>query len=102
MKNDPQLEFLQRLRTAEGHVKAIIEMTEAGKPCEEVLHQLNAVISALQSAENRLLLIQARRTESVVLNSPSPEERVAELKRLQSLYTKFVQHTNHHKEVVHE
>ena len=49
MKPDQQSEIIRRLRCAAGHLNAVIEMTEAGQPCEQVLHQLNAVQAALRA-----------------------------------------------------
>jgi len=77
-------------------------MTETGKPCEQVLHQLNAVQAALRATGFRLILCQAQTSQTVILESPSPKQRIAELKRLQFLYTIFVQHFNHTPEVYHD
>ncbi len=92
MKPDPQAEIIRRLRCAAGHLNAVIEMAEAGQPCEQVLHQLNAVQSALSAAGIKIIHCQAQSSQDVILNSPSCNERTAELKRLQSLYRIFNQH----------
>jgi DNA-binding FrmR family transcriptional regulator len=42
--------LLTRLRTAEGHLHAVIGMAENGASCDEVLHQLNAVCAAIRAA----------------------------------------------------
>ncbi|MBI5839813.1 MAG: metal-sensitive transcriptional regulator [Chloroflexi bacterium] len=99
MKPDSQFEIISRLRCAAGHLNAVVEMAEAGQPCEQVLHQLSAVQSALHAAGIKLIICQAQISQSVILDSPSPQERLAELKRLQSLYAIFVQHFNHTHEV---
>lgn len=100
MKPDPQSEIIRRLRSAAGHLNAVIEMAEAGKPCEQVLHQLNAVQSALQVTGKKLLVCQTQNSQAVILDSPFPEQRISELKRLQSLYTMFMQYSNN--EVNHD
>lgn len=40
--------ILTRLKTVRGHVAAVERMVEGGKGCEEVLHQLIAIKSAVQ------------------------------------------------------
>ncbi len=46
--------LLNRLRSAEGHLHGIIGMLEADEPCEQVLHQLEAVEAALEAAGRAL------------------------------------------------
>jgi len=87
MKPDQQPEILKRLRCAAGHLNAVIEMTETEKPCEQILHQLNAVQAALDAVGLRMLICQVKASEALILNSTCPNKRVNELKRLQSLYT---------------
>ena len=102
MKPDQQSEIIRRLRCAAGHLNAVIEMTEAGQPCEQVLHQLNAVQAALRAAGTKLIICQAQSSQTIILDSPSPKQRISELKRLQSLYIIFLQYPNHHIEVSHD
>ena len=99
MKPDQQSEILRRMRCAAGHLNAVIAMTEAGQPCEQVLHQLNAVQAALQAIGIKLITCQALNSQAIIVNSSSSKERVSELKHLQSLYTIFMQYSNHHNEV---
>jgi DNA-binding FrmR family transcriptional regulator len=102
MKTKQQSEIIRRLRCAAGHLNAVIEMTEADQPCEQVLHQLGAVEAALRAAGRELILCQTQASQSIILDSPSTKQRIAELKRLQSLYTIFLQYPKHHSEVSHE
>lgn len=102
MKPDQHSEIIRRLRCAAGHLKAVIEMAESGEPCEQVLHQLNAVQAALRMAGGKLLICQSQESQAIILNSTSPQRRTSELKRLQSLYTTFMQYTNNHNEVNHD
>ncbi len=102
MKIDQQSEIIRRLHCAAGHLNAVIQMTEAGKPCEEVLHQLNAVQAALRVTGTKLIICQTQSSQAIILNSPSPKRRISELKRLQSLYTTFMQFSNNRSEVNHE
>ncbi|MBI3738877.1 MAG: metal-sensitive transcriptional regulator [Chloroflexi bacterium] len=102
MKPDQQSEIIRRLRCTAGHLNAVIKMAEAGQPCEQVLHQLNAVQGALRVTMNRLLICQTLASQAIILNSSSSQKRVAELKRLQSLYTLFMQYPDLHREVSHD
>ena len=102
MKPDQQSEIIRRLRCAAGHLNAVIEMTEAGQPCEQVLHQLNAVEAALRVAGTRLLICQAQSSQAIIVDSSSPEQRISEIRRLQSLYTTFMQYSKNHSEVNHD
>jgi DNA-binding FrmR family transcriptional regulator len=102
MKPDQQSEIILRLRSASGHLTAVIEMTEAGKPCEQVLHQLNAVEAALRAAGARLIICQVKSSRAVILASTSPKQRTAELERFQSLYVNFVKFQDHNSEVTND
>ena len=102
MKPEQESEIIRRLRCAAGHLNAVIEMAEAGQPCEQVLHQLGAVDSALRAAGSKLIICQAQSSQSIILDNPSPKLRLAELKRLQSLYTIFLQYPKHQIEVSHD
>jgi len=44
-----------RLKRAGGHLRAVIAMIEAGKPCLEVAQQLQAVEKAVASAKRVLI-----------------------------------------------
>lgn len=92
-------EVLRRLRCAVGHLSAVIQMADDGQPCENVLHQLHAVESAIHAAALRLLTCHLRQTEAVILASDSPTRRAAELKRLQSLYSTMMHVPNPYTEV---
>ena len=78
--------ILNRLRSAEGHLHAIIGMLEANTPCEQVLHQLNAVEAALSKSGRALRYCQFRQSIETILHDPNAETRVAELERLATLY----------------
>jgi DNA-binding FrmR family transcriptional regulator len=86
MRPEERTEIILRLRTAEGHLRAVISMFEDGEPCEQVLYQLSAVRSALRIAGGRLLVCQVKTCEDVIQRCECPEERVAELKRLGNLF----------------
>lgn len=102
MKSKQQSEIIRRLRCAAGHLSAVIKMAETGQSCEQVLHQLGAIEAAIHMAGSKLIISQVQFSQTIILGSSLPEQRLAELKRLQSLYTIFFQHPNHHSEVSHE
>ena len=99
MERNRQPEIMRRLRSAAGHLNAVIEMAESGQPCEQVLHQLNAVQSALRIAGTKIICCEAESVREEILNSLSFPQRSAELHRLQSLYAIYVQHFNQTTEV---
>ena len=47
--------LIARLKRADGHLRAVIEMIEAGKSCLEVAQQLQAVEKAVASAKRVLI-----------------------------------------------
>ncbi|MEW5938302.1 MAG: metal-sensing transcriptional repressor [Chloroflexota bacterium] len=87
MNPNQQPEIVRRLRCAAGHLEAVIEMAEAGQPCEQVIHQLGAVQGALRAAMSKLIACEVQTSETIILDSRSSRKRIAQLKRLQSLYT---------------
>ena len=78
--------LLQRLRTTEGHLHAIRGMIEDGAPCQQVLHQLNAVRCAIEAAGSQILCLEVERCLQGIRENPSPEHCEAELQRLLNLY----------------
>lgn len=47
--------LIARLKRADGHLRSVIEMIEAGKPCLQVAQQLQAVEKAVASAKRVLI-----------------------------------------------
>jgi DNA-binding FrmR family transcriptional regulator len=47
--------IVKRLKRADGHLRHVIEMIEAGKPCTEIAVQLQAVESAITAAKRALI-----------------------------------------------
>ena len=48
-------EILKRLKRAEGHLKSIVAMLEAGRDCLDVAQQLQAVERAIANAKRALV-----------------------------------------------
>lgn len=102
MRSDRQSEILCRLQCAAGHLNAVIAMTEAQQPCEQVLHQLHAVRAALHAASVKMIQCQAQSSQEVILNSSSVSQRTEALERIQSLYAIFLKYSIHRNEVNYE
>ena len=47
--------IIGRLKRADGHLRAVIAMIEAGKPCLELAQQLQAVEAAIGKAKKELI-----------------------------------------------
>lgn len=48
-------EIAARLKRAHGHLRSVIEMIEAGKPCLDIAQQLHAVERAVAQAKRALI-----------------------------------------------
>ncbi len=48
-------EIIKRLRRAEGHLRSIIEMIEAGRRCVDVAQQLHAIEKAISQAKKTFI-----------------------------------------------
>ena len=47
--------LIARLKRADGHLRVVIDMIEAGKPCLEIAQQLQAVEKAVVNAKRALI-----------------------------------------------
>ncbi len=47
--------IIKRLKRADGHLRSVIDMIEAGKPCVDVAQQLQAVEKAVANAKRALI-----------------------------------------------
>lgn len=48
-------EIVKRLKRAEGHLKSVIGMIDAGRPCLDIAQQLDAVEKAIRNAKRTLI-----------------------------------------------
>jgi DNA-binding FrmR family transcriptional regulator len=94
MQPEIQAEVAWRLNTAAGHLHAIRKLVEAGRSCEDVVHQLKAVKAALRVVKSRLVVYQVKHSEEIILNG-SIEAQIEELARLHKLYEVLVQQPDH-------
>ena len=77
-------EILKRLKRAEGHLRTVVTMLEAGRSCLEVAQQLQAVERALASAKKTLVQdhIDHCLEHAVREGSRSADETIREFKEL--------------------
>jgi DNA-binding FrmR family transcriptional regulator len=48
-------DIIKRLKRVEGHVRSVVAMIEAGRPCVDLAQQLHAVEAAVISAKRELI-----------------------------------------------
>ncbi len=48
-------EIIKRLKRADGHLRGVIDMIEAGRPCLDIAQQLHAVEKAIAQAKKTLI-----------------------------------------------
>lgn len=63
---------LKRLKRAEGHLRTIIEMMEANRPCLEIAQQLHAVEKAVGAAKKVLVHDHIDHCLEHVINPATP------------------------------
>ncbi|HEY5669879.1 MAG TPA: metal-sensing transcriptional repressor [Anaerolineales bacterium] len=88
---DNRKRILWRLRTVQGHLRAIGDLFEAGETCEEILIQLKAVRGAIDAIAAQLFYDQVERSKQVICEEPSLNRRSEELERLVKLYSAWKQ-----------
>ncbi|MDO1582969.1 metal-sensing transcriptional repressor [Rhizobium oryzicola] len=54
-RHETHPEIIKRLKRADGHLRSVIEMIEAGRPCLELAQQLHAVEKAVANAKRTLI-----------------------------------------------
>jgi DNA-binding FrmR family transcriptional regulator len=54
-KHDTHPEIVKRLKRASGHLKSVIDMIEADRPCLDIAQQLQAVEKAISQAKKTLI-----------------------------------------------
>ena len=55
LKHQTHPQILLRLKRAEGHLKSVIGMMEAGRPCVDLAQQLHAVEAGVANAKRELI-----------------------------------------------
>jgi DNA-binding FrmR family transcriptional regulator len=70
-------EVLKRLKRAEGQLRSIGEMIEAGRPCLEVAQQLQAAESAVREAKKAFINDHLDHCLDQVIDAKSPKARAS-------------------------
>jgi DNA-binding FrmR family transcriptional regulator len=55
MAHESHPDIIKRLKRAEGHLRSLIAMMEAGRPCLDLAQQLHAVEAAITNAKRELI-----------------------------------------------
>jgi len=55
MEHASHPDIVKRLKRAEGHLRSVIGMIEAGRPCVDLAQQLHAVEAAVTNAKRELI-----------------------------------------------
>lgn len=55
MQHATHPQIIARLKRAEGHLKTVLAMLQAGKPCPDIAQQLHAVENAIGNAKRTLI-----------------------------------------------
>ena len=55
MKHASHPDIVKRLKRAEGHLRSLIDMIEAKRPCLELAQQLHAIEHAIGNAKRELI-----------------------------------------------
>ena len=77
---------LKRLKRIEGQIRGIQRMIEDGKECEDILVQVKAARSALQSASKLVLKRYILRCHTDALQSDSDEEQMEKVLAILAQY----------------
>lgn len=54
-RHESHPDIVKRLKRAEGHLKSVIGMIDAGRPCLDIAQQLDAVEKAVRNAKRTLI-----------------------------------------------
>ena len=76
---DTQERIIHRLKIAKGQLESVIKMLEEDKYCIDVLHQIQAVESALKETGNLVLENHLKQCVSDAIGKGQKEEAIAEV-----------------------
>lgn len=82
---DTQERILHRLKIAKGHLQKVIQMVESGHYCIDVIHQSQAVQSALHEADSLNL---ENHLKTCVVNHIKNGETDASIKEIMNVFKK--------------
>lgn len=76
---DMQERILHRLKIAQGHLKKVIQMVEEDVYCIDVLHQIQAVGSAISETEGVILENHLKTCATEAIRGGRQEEAIREI-----------------------
>ena len=84
MKHASHPDIIKRLKRAEGHLRSLIGMIEAHRPCLELAQQLHAIERAIASAKRELIHDHMEHCldDNAVDGSPTSRAALREFKAL--------------------
>lgn len=83
-RNLHQRDVVNRLRRIEGQVRALVDMVESGRPCEDIAQQMSAARKAMDKAFFRMMAC------SVMESVPQADERtLQEVERSTRILEKY-------------
>jgi len=82
VRNSHQRDVVNRLKRIEGQVRALVDMVESGRPCEDVAQQMSAARKAMDKAFYRMMACS-------VMEAVHSPDSVAEIERATSILEKY-------------
>jgi DNA-binding FrmR family transcriptional regulator len=84
MKHASHPDIIKRLKRAEGHLRSLVGMIEAKRPCLELAQQLHAIEHAIANAKRELIHDHMEHCldENATNSSPSSRSALREFKAL--------------------
>lgn len=76
----------RRLRTIEGHVRAVDRMVDEDKYCIDIIHQTQAIKRALDRVEEELLNGHLNHCVTTAMRSDDPTEQERVVRELMDVY----------------
>lgn len=83
-RSEHQRDVVNRLKRIEGQVRALIDMVESGRPCEDVAQQMSAARKAMDKAFYRMMACSVMEAVGV-----SDIERTKEVERSTRILEKY-------------
>ncbi len=80
-------ELILRLKTAEGHLRGVQRMLEEGAYCIDVIHQIQAVQSALNKISTEILDRHLNSCLITAVRGDDPAERERVLKEITEVFS---------------
>lgn len=89
MATTKQQSSLNRLKRIEGQVRGIARMVEEDRYCIDILHQIQAVKSAIARAESEILKDHASHCVAEAINSGNQKAQAEKVSELVDLFDKL-------------